>query len=88
MGKMRDLLSRGEFALFGILGEAHLSIANSNPTLAKVRITANDTVIFEGEASLGQLRALAKETARALNNLLELQKIEHQKVEVDNEVLE
>jgi hypothetical protein len=87
---MKAKLEKGEYALVGILGGQpdyiSIYVANSDPTFAKVRVVQalNGKTLFEGEASMGQLRALCLETARALNNLLSLQDITpHHKITVD-----
>jgi len=90
VGKMRKELEMGGDPLFGVLGSSsksvELRVANDRgPTLCTVIVSCpqdpHRTLVLE--ASLGQLRALVTEAARAFNILADLQQLQVRKIKVD-----
>jgi len=86
MGRMREALEKNQSVVIGILDELWLEVANDAPTLCSVIVKCGEQTLYVGQASIGQLRALCRETARAVNILLDIQGIQpHKKVTVDGE---
>jgi len=84
---MQELLEKNQCATMATLGpqgdDITIQVSNASPTLSTVTVLRGDRILYQGEASLGQLRALVTESARALNILLQLQNIPGQPVSVD-----